>query len=187
MSFLLRKYTALLHIIVPWVAKHILHLSDEITVFTNGSGDTTYDWVVVLFWLTMAALVTVVWSGLARKRTNHEKLFQWARVYLRLSLANGMIIYGAVKVFPLQMSLPSFAKLLQPYGDASPMGILCDLYRVFSSLHDLHRERRIARRHPVDLPAPDNARCFGERSGHVRSLRPQHVLRRAGEDLFLPQ
>ena len=123
-NFLLQKYTNLLHIIVPWVGKHILHLSYDITVFTNGSGDTTYDWVLMLFWLAMAALITAVWSVLARQRTHHEKLFQWARIYLRLSLANGMIIYGAAKAFPLQMGIPTFTKLLQPYGEASPMGIL---------------------------------------------------------------
>jgi hypothetical protein len=33
------------HAVVPWVAAHVLRLPHPITVFENGSGDTTYNWV----------------------------------------------------------------------------------------------------------------------------------------------
>src|SRR5262249_33197169 len=32
-----------LHRLLPWIAQHVLHLAHPITVFSNGSGDTTYD------------------------------------------------------------------------------------------------------------------------------------------------
>ena len=34
-----------------------------------------------------------------------------------------MLVYGLMKVFPLQMSTPTFSRLIQPFGDFSPMGL----------------------------------------------------------------
>src|SRR5947208_7719470 len=48
------KYTELWRRVAPWVGKHVLHLSYPITVFSNGSGDTTYDYVVSLCFLVLA-------------------------------------------------------------------------------------------------------------------------------------
>ncbi|MGZ4872687.1 MAG: hypothetical protein ACXVK3_12530, partial [Candidatus Angelobacter sp.] len=36
------------HKVVPWIAQHLLRLPQPITAFTNGSGDTTYDYIKVL-------------------------------------------------------------------------------------------------------------------------------------------
>jgi hypothetical protein len=121
---LLQKYTDFWHAIVPWVGKHILHLSYDITVFENGSGDTTYNYVLVLSLLTLAAVTTAIWSALDRRRLNYERLYQWLRILVRFSLAGAMITYGAFKIIPLQMPAPSFTRLLEPYGDSSPMGLL---------------------------------------------------------------
>ena len=35
-----------------------------------------------------------------------------------------MVGYGMVKAFPLQMPAPSLQRLVEPYGDFSPMGVL---------------------------------------------------------------
>ena len=35
-----------------------------------------------------------------------------------------MIVYGMVKVIPVQMEYPSLIRLLQPLGTLSPMGLL---------------------------------------------------------------
>jgi uncharacterized membrane protein YphA (DoxX/SURF4 family) len=118
------KYDDLWHAIVPWVGKHLLRLSYDITVFTNGSGDTTYNYVQVLCFLMLAALATAVWSALDRRRPNYERLYQWLRLYVRFSLASAMIVYGSIKIIPLQMPAPSFTRLIEPYGDSSPMGLL---------------------------------------------------------------
>src|SRR5262245_30407361 len=70
-------YEEMYHRVVIWVASHILHLSYPITVFSNGSGDTTYDWVLALCFLTVAVAATLIWSVLDRKRPNYETLHQW--------------------------------------------------------------------------------------------------------------
>jgi hypothetical protein len=123
-SAIVEKYDKFWQAIVPWVGKHVLGLSYDITVFTNGSGDTTYNYVQVLCFLTLAVLATVIWSALDRRRSHYERLYQWLRIYVRFSLASAMIGYGAIKIIPLQMPAPSLTRLIEPYGDSSPMGLL---------------------------------------------------------------
>ncbi len=38
-------YNNFWHVIISWIGDHLLHLKNHITIFTNGSGDTTYDYV----------------------------------------------------------------------------------------------------------------------------------------------
>jgi hypothetical protein len=126
-SSLIQKYTDLWQAVVPWVGRRILHLSYEITVFQNGSGDTTYNYVQVLCFLALAAAAATIWSVLDRRRPDYERLHQWLRLYVRFSLAGAMIAYGAIKVIPLQMPAPHLTRLIEPYGDSSPMGLLWTL------------------------------------------------------------
>lgn len=107
---------------VPWVGKQLFGL--DITVFPRGSGDTTFNYVQLFCMLVMAAVVTLVWSLLDRKRPGYERLHEWLRVYVRFSLGASMISYGAFKLIPSQFSTPSLGTLFQTYGEASPMGIL---------------------------------------------------------------
>ncbi|MDB5090185.1 MAG: hypothetical protein JWR09_4179, partial [Mucilaginibacter sp.] len=44
------------HKLIPWLGKHVLHLPRPITAFTGGSGDTTYDYVILLFLTTLSAV-----------------------------------------------------------------------------------------------------------------------------------
>src|ERR1700721_1613720 len=39
-------YNNFWHLIIPWIGDHILKLKTHITIFSNGSGDTTYDYVL---------------------------------------------------------------------------------------------------------------------------------------------
>jgi hypothetical protein len=108
--------------IVPWVAAHVLHR--PITVFTNGSGDTTYDYVRVLCMAVLAAAAGVVWSAVDRKRRDYRRLHGLARVWLRYVLAICMLTYGAVKVIKLQFPTPGYVRLSETYGESSPMALL---------------------------------------------------------------
>jgi uncharacterized membrane protein YphA (DoxX/SURF4 family) len=119
-----QKWNHLKEFVVPWVGKHVLHLSSSITIFPNGSGDTTYNYVEVLCFLAVAVFATAIWSLLDRRRPNYEKLQQWLILYIRLVLATTMISYGTAKVIQGQFPTPNLARLLQPYGDSSPMGLL---------------------------------------------------------------
>ncbi|HEY2497964.1 MAG TPA: hypothetical protein VGK24_12915 [Candidatus Angelobacter sp.] len=112
------------HKVVPWVAKHVLRLAQPITIFSNGSGDTTYDYVKVFCFLVLAAVAVLVWSALDRKRASYSRLYQWLRFYVRLTLGATLLSYGGYKVVPSQFP-PLFQwRYLQTYGESSPMGIL---------------------------------------------------------------
>jgi hypothetical protein len=127
--------------LVPWVGQQVFGVA--ITVQPNGSGDTTYNYVQVFCYLVIAAAATLVWSLLDRRRRNYARLYEWLRVYVRFVLAVAMIGYGAFKVIPSQFPAPSFDRLMQPYGDSSPMGLLWTFmgasvaYNVFTGLGEL--------------------------------------------------
>ncbi|MFO0963064.1 MAG: hypothetical protein U0625_09175 [Phycisphaerales bacterium] len=96
----------------------------SITVFPNGSGDTTYNWVEVFLNLSLAAVATLVWSALDRRRRSYPWLLELLRIALRFVVAAAMFGYGINKLFKLQFPAPSMARLTQAYGDSSPMGLL---------------------------------------------------------------
>jgi hypothetical protein len=120
----LQPYTEMWHKIGAWVGKHVLHLAEPITIFENGSGDTTYNYVQVLCFVVIASGATLIWSALDRQRQNYTHLHLWLRVYLRYALGLIMVSYGAYKVIKSQFPNPSLMDLLEPYGKASPMGLL---------------------------------------------------------------
>ena len=111
------------HILMVWIAKNILHISYPITVFTNGSGDTTYDYVVVFFITAISFVAAIAWSILDKRTRNYDKLLYWLRVVVRYYVAVTMFSYGFVKVFKLQFPFFSPDRLLEPYGNSSPMGL----------------------------------------------------------------
>lgn len=106
------------------MAAHILHLAKPITIFSNGSGDTTYDYVKVLCFFLIALAATAVWTVLDRRRQNYTELNQWFRFYVRLTLGATLLSYGGYKVIPSQFPPLRQYQYLEMYGDASPMGIL---------------------------------------------------------------
>jgi uncharacterized membrane protein YphA (DoxX/SURF4 family) len=122
--FIAEAYDNFWHPVTQWVARHVLRLGYDITVFSNGSGDTTYNYVQALCFLSLAAFAALVWSSLDRRRANYERLYRWLWLYVRFVLAYTMITYGSLKAVPLQMPSPYFTRLLEPYGDSSPMGLL---------------------------------------------------------------
>lgn len=109
---------------VLWTAAHVFRVGHPLVYEGSGSGDKTFDWVLSFCLLAIAAAGTIVWSILDRKRANYVTLGKWLRVLLRFALAGQMLTYGFVKIFPLQMRFPFLAKLIEPYGNFSPMGVL---------------------------------------------------------------
>ena len=118
---LVRWITYHIQSIPVWVADKFFGI--DITVFPNGSGDTTYNYVEVFTFFMLAFIAMIVWSAIARKRLNHKKLLLLFSIYVSYYVAINMFSYGFSKIFYLQFSAPSFLRLLQPYGGSSPMGI----------------------------------------------------------------
>jgi uncharacterized membrane protein YphA (DoxX/SURF4 family) len=110
--------------VVFWVAAHIFHAKLPLVYSGSGSGDKTFDWVLAFCTLVVATIGTIAWSILDGKRENYIALHKWFRVFLRFALASQMFTYGMAKAVPLQMPFPYLTKLLEPYGNFSPMGVL---------------------------------------------------------------
>lgn len=135
-------YMSFWRTVVPWVGKRLFGLS--ITVFPNGSGDTTYNYVEILCFAALSAAAALVWTLLDRRRLHYARLYEWLRVWVRFGLAMAMIEYGLAKVVPGgQFGTPTLDRLMQPFGDASPMGLLWTFmgastaYTVFAGLTEL--------------------------------------------------
>ena len=108
--------------LVAWTGTRGFHVTANPVV--SGSGDKMYDWVQAFCLFMIAAAGTLVWSILDRRRTRYDRAYGWFRVWLRFALGSTMIGYGFAKVFPLQMGAPFLTRLLEPYGNFSPMGVL---------------------------------------------------------------
>ncbi len=113
--------TPMEHVVIA-AGRRVFHTA--INIVPTGSGDTMFDWVQVFCLLVLAVIGTVVWSVLDRRRQRYDRAYRWFRVFLRFALGSTMIGYGFVKAFPLQMPAPQLTRLLEPYGNFSPMGVL---------------------------------------------------------------
>ncbi len=60
---------------------------------------------------------TAFWSIIDKNKTDCSTLHYWLRVALRYRLAIGIISYGFIKLFPLQLPYPSLSNLHTNYGD----------------------------------------------------------------------
>jgi len=89
----------------------------------TGSGDTLYHWLRLLVVAIAAVAIGGAWAIAARKRT-YPRLGAALRVWLRYWLALAMLVYGLVKVFPMQFDVPLDYIYDQRVGDKSPMGLL---------------------------------------------------------------
>jgi uncharacterized membrane protein YphA (DoxX/SURF4 family) len=74
--------------------------------------------------LLFALGAALLWSVLDRKRRDYRRVEPWLRLLVRYTLAFTLFAYGFAKVFPLKFGTPGFQRLLEPYGDFSPMGAL---------------------------------------------------------------
>jgi hypothetical protein len=119
----IRPYEALWESVGTNVGRQVFGVTVQILEM-NGSGDTAYDYVRTFCHLVLAVLLGLLWTILDRKRSRDPRLYEWFRVYLRFSLAMAMIVYGTMKLIPTQFGSLGFYRLLQPFGNASPMGLL---------------------------------------------------------------
>jgi hypothetical protein len=136
-----QKYHELWRALVTWVAKQMF--GADVTLRANGSGDSAFGYVQVFCYLVFAVVAALVWSLLDRKRRNYARLHEWLRTYVRYFLAAAMVTYGGIKVIPTQFPAPPLDRLLQPFGDASPMGLLWTFmgaskaYQIFSGAGEM--------------------------------------------------
>lgn len=98
---------------------YIFHVRD-VLVPLNGSGDTSYGYAQLCFFLLTATVGAVIWS-VFDKRSNYDVAYYWLLVIVRYYVAMVSLSYGIIKLFGLQMIFPSLSALATPLGDLLPM------------------------------------------------------------------
>jgi hypothetical protein len=118
-----RIYEGMWKNFVPWFARVVLQVSEPVVFKSSGSGDKLFDWVQAAAMLTVALIGALGWSVFDRAR----RWDGWARdvthIAARYFLGAMMLSYGIAKILHLQMPGPDFPRLLEPYGESSPMGL----------------------------------------------------------------
>ena len=123
-----------------WTETHLFRLAKPLPVLPTGSGDTMNQWASQVNWFLLALGATIVWSMLDRKRREYTRLSQWLQVYVRFGLATIMFGYGFAKIIPTQMPRPTLDRLVEPWGEFSPMGVLwtfmgySSIYQIFTGI-----------------------------------------------------
>ncbi|RYY48514.1 MAG: hypothetical protein EOO06_09925, partial [Chitinophagaceae bacterium] len=93
----------------------------EVKQVFNGSGDTSYQWALHCFLLSLAVIGAAIWSILDHRSNHYRSLNYLLCLFLRYSLALIAFSYGIQKIFALQMPFPSYSQLATPLGDYLPM------------------------------------------------------------------
>ena len=116
-------YSQLWNVLVPWIGEHILSVPYPITVQPNGSGDTTYNYVQLFSFLSLALIGGLIWTIIDRRRDAYPKLLKGLTVFIRYYLGYYMLAYGFAKVIKTQFPFPGLESLITPFGESSPMGL----------------------------------------------------------------
>jgi uncharacterized membrane protein YphA (DoxX/SURF4 family) len=136
-------YSNFMDFLTLWFGKFLLHLSTLQKIEMTGSGDTTLDWVKLLFYLVLAACSTVIILLVDRKKNNYSTAYSYVLLYARYYLGLYLLSYGFAKLFAAQFPAPSPGRMEQTFGSASPMGLLWAFmgaskgYVIFSGIMEL--------------------------------------------------
>ena len=107
---------------LAWFGNNVLFIEKDLAPFETGSGDTTLNYVALAMHTTLAVIIAGIWSLLGR-RSNHSRLADLLRTYVRYLLAVTMLGYGTAKFNGGQFAHGDGIWLVTNWGDSSPMGV----------------------------------------------------------------
>lgn len=114
----------LTNLVIPWIGQTLLGIEYEIGLEMTGSGDTTASYIRLLLHAVAAGIGTLAWTLIAGSRARYRRGLHWFTFALRLAVAMSMLLYGLAKIGEGQFASPTDMRMLQSYGDSSPMGLL---------------------------------------------------------------
>ncbi len=127
-----------------WLAATLLGINGEL-IPPNGSGDTTYNYLLVLGLFLISLIVASVWTLMDRRASEHANMRDLLRSWLRYGIAFAMIGYGLAKVSFDGNQFPpnSTFQLDKTWGNSSPMNVLwafmgaSQAYTIFAGLGEV--------------------------------------------------
>lgn len=129
--------------VTPLFATSFYGFTDELSFQGRGSGDTLYDYFLVLTRFIIVSILVLFWLVWDKAKKSDVLLWTSFVVLLRYYLAFMMFVYGFSKIFYLQFPEMSLLNLTGIYGDSSPMGLLwkfmgySETYSVFTGLMEV--------------------------------------------------
>jgi hypothetical protein len=109
--------------LVKWVGESVFNITYIYKISGSGSGDNTYQYLLTFTYFILAIITCIIWSVLDRKRKSYNSVWYGLLVLIRITLIFFMLLYGLIKVFHMQMTPPSYSRLIEPLGEMSPMGL----------------------------------------------------------------
>ncbi|MFC3196056.1 hypothetical protein ACFOET_00385 [Parapedobacter deserti] len=109
---------------IEWFGMTVLGLAKFEKIHHTGSGDTLYNYVVVMFCVIFSLIIAMAVSAIKRRKGNFDELYQFTVVVARYFVAYTLVVYGFAKVFEGQFASPGYFRLEQKVGDMSPMGLV---------------------------------------------------------------
>jgi hypothetical protein len=119
---ILGPYERVLNAGVVWVGTSVFGANVDLGV--NRTDDATFNCVLFLIKLIFAGGAALAWSVASRSKAVSPRVVDLVRTYVRYALAKTLFDYGWYKVFLLQFAMLGPERLMTPYGDSSPMGLL---------------------------------------------------------------
>lgn len=109
--------------LIAWLAKDVVHIAGPATKFINGTTDTAFGYLTILFIFSVALLGSAIWMLIDRPVRNYNKLHSLLIVILRYYLAITWIAYGSMKIIQLQFPPLTPVTLLQTFGNSTPRSL----------------------------------------------------------------
>lgn len=116
-------YFDLLPRVATWTGGNLLRITVP-PIPNHASGDQVADWIQAGMLVGVSLVAALTWAGFSRASRRRDVAAEVARVLLRYGLATIMLRYGLAKVLHRQMAEPDAYRLLETYGQSSPMGLL---------------------------------------------------------------
>ncbi len=114
--------------ILDWVisclGKYVFRIPYTIVSPYDGQhNDRIYIYLLYFAMAAIAAIGTILWSALDRKRTNYETAYYWLTTIVRYYLAFTLFLFALEKFFKMQFSDIGLYTLTEPVGNLSPMNL----------------------------------------------------------------
>jgi hypothetical protein len=110
--------------VISWLGKSVFRISYTIISPYDGQhNDRTYIYLLYFLMAAIAAIGTILWSILDRKRTNYETAYYWLTGIVRYYLAFTLFLFALEKFFKMQFPDPGLYTLTEPVGNLTPMNL----------------------------------------------------------------
>lgn len=117
-------YDHAIEFLTIWSGENILQLETVERIEMTGSGDTTFDYVLLFTTLILSVCLTTIIFAFSAHKSNYNNLRNIIFIYTRYYLALCLLSYGFAKFYDGQFTFPDIDILEQKIGDTSPMGLL---------------------------------------------------------------